>query len=106
MVKHVRGNLTGPEAVTPAEKPNRPSTLSVGPARPGAEPAKHPPTILVEQDSRQATPVAAEGIQPPERALQVLFDLSDACNVTAEELTATPIHLRLCLRSARSHAAD
>ena len=87
LVKRVRGNLTGQEAVTPQETE---SVLSVplGPPVPALQPPKHPPTILAEQQP----PTEADrgrGIQPHERARLVLFDLSQACNVTAEQMAET-----------------
>jgi hypothetical protein len=85
ITKHVRANLTGPEAVTPAEKEST-VTLPLGPPAPAAEPVKAAP-LLVEAGKEPPAPPA---VQKVAREHQVLFDLSGVCNVTAEEFTATP----------------
>ncbi|MHB8974376.1 MAG: alpha-L-rhamnosidase-related protein [Pirellulaceae bacterium] len=85
VVKSVRGNLTGAEVITPKETESV-VTVTLGPSVPFAEPPTHPPTILAEQDP----PTAADrgrGVQPAERSRLALFDLSEASNVTAEEMT-------------------
>jgi hypothetical protein len=86
LVKHVRGNLTGAVVITPKETESV-VTVALGPSAPAAGPPKHPPTILAEQHP----PTQADrgrGVQPEERARLALFDLSGACNVTAEEMTS------------------
>ncbi len=87
VAKHVRGNLSGTEAVTPQETESV-VTVKLGPPVPAPQPPKHPPTILAEQQP----PTEADrgrGIKPDERGRLVLFDLSAAANVTAEEMTET-----------------
>ncbi len=85
-MKTVRGNLTGAEVSTPKETESV-VTVTLGPPVPAAESPTHPPTILAEQQP----PTAADhgqGVRPEERARLALFDLTGACNVTAEEMTS------------------
>jgi len=86
VVKVVRANLTGQEVTTRRETDSVVS-VAMGPPVPAADEPAHPPTILAEQQP----PTEADrgrGIDPEERSRLVLFDLSEACNVTAEEMTS------------------
>lgn len=86
LVKSVRGFPGGP-VVTTSKESDSTVTVEVGPRPVATEVAAHPATILTEQQP----PTAEErgrGASPDERAKLVLFDLSAACNVTAEEMTA------------------
>jgi len=89
MDERVRGNLTGPEIVTPREVESV-VTVDLGPAVAPPKPAQEP-TILVEVAQRLAamTPAPPKGSPVPKSRL-VLVDLSKSCNVTLEKLMATP----------------
>jgi hypothetical protein len=87
LVKRVRANLTGPEVVTPRERESVVS-VALGPAPVTPERPPHPPTILAEQHPPTRSDLGLP-LEPGERARQVLFDLSAACNVTGEEMTQT-----------------
>ncbi|MEI6503528.1 MAG: GH116 family glycosyl hydrolase, partial [Armatimonadota bacterium] len=85
-IKHVRANLTGPEVVTKAETDSTvvvPLGLAVAPP---------PPALTAPILAEQQPPTEADTgppLKPADSPRQVLFDLSGACNKTAEELSAT-----------------
>ena len=87
LVKRVRANLTGPEVVTKAET-NSIVDVRLGPAIIAPRPTT-PPPILAEQQppTEQDT---GKPLQSAQKARQVLFDLSSACDKTVEEFAATP----------------
>ena len=70
--------------VTPAEREST-VTLPLGPPPPAPEPAKVAPLLVDAGKDPPVPPV----IRKVAREHQVLFDLSEACNVTVEEFTAT-----------------
>ena len=84
LVKRVRANLSGPEIVTPSQTESL-ITLSLGPPTPQPAPPKEPP-ILVDPGDNPPAPPAVSKVA---RGQMVLFDLSEVCNVTAEQFSAT-----------------
>lgn len=90
VVKRVRANLTGREAVTAAESESL-VTVEVGPAVEPPGPPTHPPTILHEQQPPSEADVGLP-LKPEERGRQVLFDLSGVFNMTSEEMTAAKFY--------------
>jgi hypothetical protein len=81
VVKRVRANLSGPEAVTRSEKDST-VTVAVGkpPAPPG--PAVHPPIMLEKLAPAEKRLPHLDAVDKPR---QILFDLSGAYNKTIEE---------------------
>lgn len=88
VTKAVLANLTGAEVVTPRETESIVIVPLGPPVAPPAPPA-HPPTILAEQNPPTAAD-QGQGVSPDQRTRLALFDLSGACNVTAEEMTSMP----------------
>jgi hypothetical protein len=82
LVKHVRGNLTGPEVITPAEKDSV-VTVMLGAPVPPPKPAKTKP-LFVEKDGKRVEHPAVP-LTDFQRKRLVQFDLSGAYNKTTEE---------------------
>lgn len=82
MVKRVRATPDGPEVVTPAETDSVVSVALGPPPAPVAPPAE-PPILADQQPASEPQPLA-----PDATTRLVLFDLSAAANVTAEELSS------------------
>ncbi len=89
LVKRVRANLSGREAVTPAETESV-VTVEIRPAIAPPGPPTHPPTILADQQppspDERGRPLGGK-----DRGRLVLFDLGGACNVTLEEMVMTKV---------------
>jgi hypothetical protein len=83
IIKHVRANLTGPEVVTPAETESV-VTVQVGPPVAPPEPPKSAPILYDSRPQEQIAPLESSA-----QTRLVLYDLSDACNVTLEEFVQT-----------------
>ena len=82
LVKHVRANLTGPEAITPAEKDSI-VTVTLGTPIAPPNPPKTKPIIMERDGKRVEHPVVS--LTDAQRKRLVLFDLSRALNKTTEE---------------------
>jgi hypothetical protein len=85
LIKRVRGNLDGPETVTPREEESI-VTVNLGPAPPPPKPAEEPPILVETAEKSPKRPKRS----PVQRSRLVLVDLSKTCNVTVEEMIATP----------------
>ena len=83
------GNLTGPETTTPYETESV-VTVNLGPPPAPPKPAQEPSILVEAAPEPQRKTLVPPKASPVQRSRLVLVDLSQVCNVTLEELIATP----------------